>query len=128
MGCGGSSLDEGSNISLSIADGVGNLYQLQYPKKPNFVYRGIRAIESSSGSYSGGPDVKYNVESEQEAIEWRDLVDEVLNDEGNQSETRPKGMWIVTNHMSGKSCYIRKGEKFEQLKKVLYDIESKGDK
>ena len=115
-------------ISLSMADGCANSYKLQYPEKPNFFYRGIRPSESCSGEYSGGPDVEYNVESEQEAMKWRDLVNDVLNDTDNQSQRRPKGMWIIRNATDSKSCYIRKGETFNKLKGVLIDIKSKGDK
>ena len=115
-------------ILVSIADGCANSYTMQYPQQPHFFYRGVRPIESSSGSYSGGPDVKYNVYSQIEALEWRDLINNVLNDDKNQSKSRPKGMWIIRNKMDNKSCFIRKGEKFHKLRDVLNEIKSKGEK
>eukprot|EP01084_Bolivina_argentea_P107231 191737_1 len=111
---------------ISIADGVGNSYDLKWPEQPNFFYRGLRPIESSSGSYDGRPDVEYNAKTEKEASGWRKATLDVINDSSNVSESRPKGMWIV--RMDKKSIFINKGTKFNQLKKMLSNIKSKGRK
>ena len=107
-------------IEIHVHDGSGNAYTLTYPESPHFFYRGTRPIESSSGMYSGGPDVRYNVESEAEALEWKRLVELVLNDEPNQTQQRRKGAWTV--QMGGRRCVIQKGDHFNTMKAVLISI------
>ena len=108
-------------MNIRITDQCCNSYTLQYPDKPHFAYKGASRKRSSTGRYNGGPSVKYNVKSEKEVLEWRNLVIDVLNDTENHYERRKMGTWII--RMEGKSgCYISGGECLSKLHTALVDV------
>ncbi len=82
---------------LKLVDGSNNAYRFFVFANgtSEFQYRGIRASESSSGEYNGGPDVKKALNAA-ETAEIKRLFDEATKrvaDHFNQD--RPKGVGIV---------------------------------